>query len=154
MWYNQNGTRLFLLNGNTITNTSGKGIVCFRTSDGTDTYLFVFRNNAIDVVKVTGTSNLETPSWTSGWQTMNTAAGITNSHYAINAQDNLIYFCDSRYIGSIMEKAGSVFDPSNAATYTYNNQALDTPQDEILEWLEEQGTNLLSAGLTYNKSLS
>jgi hypothetical protein len=150
VWYDT-GTRVYLLNGNTLTNSAGKGLVPFRTSDGTDTYLFAFRNAAIDVVKVTSTANLEAPSWSNSWQTLNTTAGSSNSHYAIVGQDNIIYFCDTRYVGSIKENSGSVFDPATGGTYTYNNQALDMPQDEVNEWLEELGTNLLIAGVTYNK---
>lgn len=149
VWY-QSG-RLYLLNGNTLTNSSGKGLVTFRTSDGSKTYLFVFRNAVIDVVEVTGTSQKENPTWSNSWQTLNTTAGSSNSHYSIVGQDNIIYFVDSRYVGSIRENAGSVFDPASSATYTYNNQALDMPQDEVNEWLEELGSQLLVAGLTYNK---
>ena len=150
VWYNS-GSRVYLLNGNTLTNSSGKGLITFRTSDGADTYLFAFRNAAIDVVKVTTTANLEAPSWSNSWQTLNTTAGSSNSHYAIVGQDNIIYFVDGRYVGSIRENAGSVFDPATGGTYTYNNQALDMPQDEINEWLEELGAQLLVAGVTYNK---
>ena len=82
VWYNS-GSRVYLLNGNTLTNSSGKGLITFRTSDGADTYLFAFRNAAIDVVKVTTTANLEAPSWSNSWQTLNTTAGSSNSHYAI-----------------------------------------------------------------------
>lgn len=151
VWNTQGGQTFHLLAGNTITNTTGNGLALFRTSDGLKTYLFVFRAAVIDVIEVTGDSQINSPSWTSSWQSMNTSAGSSNTHYAIVAQDNIIYFCDSRFVGSILEKAGQVFDPSSSATYTYNNQALDTPQDEILNHLEELGTNLLAGGLTYNK---
>lgn len=142
VWYSE-GSLYMLLGGNTLTNASGQGLVVFRTSDGTATYLFAFRNASIDVVNVFGTSQKEAPSWTNSWQSMNTGAGSSNSHKAIVGQDNIIYFTDDRYIGSIVEKAGSVFDPSNAATYTYNNQALDLPLGSLCYWLEQLGVNLL-----------
>lgn len=150
VWYQRGGFGTNrLLPGNTLTSSNGKGLAIFRTSDGTATYLFVFRNQSIDVVNVFGTTQLEAPSWTNGWQTMNSGAGLTNSHHAINAQDNIIYFCDDRYVGSIKEL--TVFDPATGGTYTYNNQALDLPQSDIANWLEELGTNLLIAGNTSNK---
>lgn len=151
VWYLGNGaTQCFLLDGNTLSQGVGNGMSLFLNSNGTATYLFVFRNSVIDIINVFGTSNLETPVWTNGWQSLNTGAGSPNSHHSILAQDNIVYFCDSRYIGSILEKPGSIFDPSNVATFTYNYQALETPQNEVLNWLEELGVSLLAAGNTYN----
>lgn len=150
VWYTESGTFL-LLNGNTLTSGEGYGLAVFRVSDGTATYLFNFRNALIDVINVFGDSNKQTPSWTNGWQTMNSGSGSGNSHQAIVGQDNIIYYCDDKYVGSIQEKAGQVFDPSSSATYTWTSQALDLVQGEIAEWLEELGVNLLIAGSTYNK---
>lgn len=127
----------------TLTNAAGNGLAIFRTSDGSATYLFAYRNASIDVINVFGTSNIETPVWTNAWKSMNSGAGSGNSHYSIVGQDNIIYFTDDRYVGSIQEKAGSVFDPANAATYTYNNQALTLPLGSLTYWLEQLGVNLL-----------
>lgn len=151
VWYLSSGSVVQLLNGNTRTNGEGNGLAILQTSDGNAMYLFVFRNALIDVINVFGTSNLETPVWTSGWQTMNAGAGAGNRHHAVYAQDAIIYYTDARYIGSIREKIGQVFDPASSATYTWTSQALDTPQGEILAHLEELGTNLLAAGSTWNK---
>lgn len=149
VWYVGNGeTRARLLNGNTTTSGSGNGIITFRNSAG-DTYLFAFRNAAIDVVLVTATANLEAPSWSNSWQSLNTGSGTSNSHHAILGQDNIIYFCDDRYIGTIREV--STFAPGTGATYAYSNQALDIPPNDIAQWLCELGTNLLIAGNNLNK---
>ncbi len=151
VWYLPNGgTQFFLLNGNTLTSGSGNGLAVFLNSASSATYLFAFRNAEVDVVNVFATANLQAPSWSNAWQALNTGSGAGNSHQAILGQDNIIYFCDARFIGSILEKAGQSFDPSNSATFTFNNQALDTPQNEILNWLEELGKNLLAAGDIYN----
>lgn len=152
VWYDTGSNIFLLLNnaalvvggGATATNGVGNGLAIFRVSDGTATYLFAYRNNAIDVINVFGTSNKETPAWTTAWQTMNTAAGSSNSHHSIVGQDNIIYFTDDRYVGSIVEKAGSVFDPATAGTYTYNNQALTLPLGSLAYWLEQLGVNLLT----------
>ena len=151
VWVEESGGTAWLITGNTLTSSDGNGIVLFRTSDGTATYLFAFRNAAVDVVDVFGDSDIQTPSWTNGWQTLNSGAGSRNSHKAIVGQDNIIYFCDGRFVGSIREKDGQVFDPASGATYTYNNQALDLVQGEVSFWLEELGVNLLVSGLSYNK---
>ena len=150
VWYTESNIFL-LLNGNTLTSSAGLGLAIFRVSDNTATYLFVFRNAKIDVINVFGDSNKQTPSWTNDWQTTNSGAGSGNSHHALVGQDNIIYYCDDRYIGSIQEKTGQVFDPSSGATYTWTSQALDLPQGEVSEWLEELGANLLIAGVSYNK---
>ena len=125
------------------TSAAGNGLAVFRVSDGTATYLFAFRNALIDVINVYGDSNKQTPSWTYGWQTMNTTAGTARNHHAIVGQDNIIYYTDDRYIGSISEL--TVMDPSqaNGTTYQWTSQALDLPLGSIAYWLEQLGVNLL-----------
>ena len=72
-------------------------------------------------------------------------------HYAIKAQDDIVYFCNSRFIGSIKENTGEVFDPADSTTFTFNYNALDLPANESTEWLEELGSNLMIAGNNTNK---
>ncbi len=158
MWFVPSGTRAYLLHNDaidtgqgTLTNAAGGGMALFATSDASATYLFTFRNAVIDVINVFGNTAIEAVSWSNSWKTMNSGAGSGNSHETKNGQDNIIYFCDDRYVGSIKENAGSVFDPATAGTYTYNNQALDLPQSEVAQCLEEQGTNLLIGGQTFNQ---
>ena len=151
VWYNSSTlTTVRLVHGNTLTNTHGNGLAMFIPSNAGAVYLFVFRDNAIDVANVS-TVSVNNPTWSNAWKTMNTSAGTANSHEALLGQDNIIYFCDGRYVGSIMEVAAAIFDPANAATYTYNNQALDLPVQEIAQCLEEQGINLLIGGNKLDK---
>src|SRR3972149_2635577 len=82
---------------------------------------------------------------------MNTTAGTSNRHFALLAPDNIVYFTDGRYVGSIMGNSGTILDPANSATYTYNNQALTLPQGEYAYCLEELGVSLLIGG---NKAIS
>lgn len=152
VWYLTNGASIaYLLTGNTLTGGEGNGLAILLNSNSTATYLFAFRNGSIDVINVFGTSNLETPVWSNSWKNLNSGSGSGNQHYAMMAQDAIIYFCDDRYVGSIKENIGSVFDPASAGTYTYNNQALDMPIGEVTQWLEELGTNLMIAGGTWDK---
>lgn len=144
VWFLTSGASTYLLlSGNTLTNAAGQGIAVFEVSDGSAVYLFAFRNALVDVVNVFSTTNLNAPSWTNGWKSLNSGAGSGNSHHAIVGQDNIVYFVDDRFVGSIVENAGSVFDPSSSGTYTYNNQALDLPLGSLNYWLEQLGTNLL-----------
>ena len=158
VWFDPGADRAYLLHNSAIedpdgslTNASGNGLAISAFSSTSATYLFVFRNAVIDVIDIFGDANIEALTWSNAWQSLNTAIGVANSHQAIKAQDDVIYFCDARYVGSILENAGSTFDPANSATYTYNNQALDLPALEIAQCLEELGPELLIGGLTFNK---
>lgn len=134
-----------------VTNSNGQGLALSPFSSTTQTFLFVFRNNVIDVIDIYDSTAIEALAWSNGWQNLNSSAGSSNSHEVIEGQDAAIYFCDDRYVGSIIEKVDQVFVPGNSATYTYNNQALDLPPREIAQCLEELGTNLLIGGKTFNK---
>lgn len=144
------GTGAYLLAGNTLTDGVGNGLCLFTVSDLTQTWLLVFRDNKLDLMSNAAT-NTESYVWTNGWKTLNSAAGSANSHEALLGQDNIVYFCDGRYIGSLLETPGDVFDPTDAASYTFNTQALDLPPKEIAQCLEELGINLLIGGSRYNK---
>jgi hypothetical protein len=142
-----------LLTGNTLSGVAGNGLVIFATTNtlaASAVYLLAFRNAAIDIINVYGTSNKETPVWSNSWQSLNSGAGTGNSHHAIIGQDLICYFCDGQYVGSLKENIGSTFDPATGASYTYNNQALDVPAQEICQWLEELGINLLIGGKNTN----
>lgn len=148
VWNTHADNTFNLMNGNSLSSATGNGICLFRVSDSSHTYLLVFRNGSIDIADVTTTANVDTPSWTNGWQTsLNTGL----RHFAIVGQDNIIYFTDGRWIGSIQEIPGQVFLPSNSSTYNYNTKALSLPQTEVAWCLEELGVNLLVGGLSYNK---
>jgi len=158
VWFSLGSNIAYLLHNSAIesvtggiTNATGNGLVLSPFSSTSSTYLFVFRNALIDVIDIFGVITIETPVWSNGWKSMNTTAGSSNSHHAIQGQDNIIYFTDDRYTGSIKENSGSIFDPATAGTYTYNNQALDMPIREICQCLEEHGINLLVGGNTYNQ---
>ena len=134
-----------------LTNASGNGLATFQVSDGSKTYLFVCRDHLMDVVEVTAAAQVEAPSWSNAWQTLNTPAAGNPVHEMLVGEDNITYFTDGRYVGSIVENAGSVFSPSSSGTYTFNNQALTTPQTEVLICLSEIGVNLLAGGKMFNK---
>jgi len=152
VWYLDSQGKAKLLDGSGLSSASGGtgGLALLRTSDDSATYLFAFDDNGISVINVHATANLETPVWTTGWKSLKQGSA-GSSHYVIIAQDNIIYYCDGRYIGSIKENAGSVFDPATGSTYTFNDNALDLPSGEVAEYLEELGINLLVAGGTFNK---
>ncbi len=141
VWY-QNGTNWIFTGNITRANANGNGLVYYQASDGTG-YLFVYRNHLIDYMP---TASIGT--WTYGWQTMNTATGVANSHHSLVGQDNVVYYCDGAWLGSFFQTvAGTPFDPSNAATYTWAQKALALPFVDIAQWLTELGVSLLVAGM-------
>lgn len=144
---------LVLVPGNTLTNASGRGMIIHPLDSPDKTFLFVFRDAVLDVVDVHEVADiLDGPSWTNGWQNLNASAGSDASHHVIMGQDDIMYFCDARYIGSL-RGTGSAggFVPANSATYTFNGQALDLRPGETAEWMAELGTELLIAGGTFDK---
>lgn len=153
VWFDSSG-RVLLLLGNTTTNSSGKGLAAFTVSDGSAVYLFVYRNQYVDVCNVTTSADLNDPvgnsAWTSQFATMNTAGGSSVRHDALLGQDNIIYACDSRYVNSFQEVPGKVFSPSDATTYTYNTKALTLPANDTAQCLEELGVDLLVGGGSTN----
>jgi len=171
VWFGNSSSSLKLLVNSTLDNAvvgsaslgaafAGNGIVLYKQNDSASThYLLAFRNNAIDIINVYGDPNKNAPSWTNAWNfggatsdtALNSTAGSNNSHHAIVGQDNIIYFCDGRFVGTIKEISGQTFDPANTATYVGNDQALDLPENEVAQYVEELGTTLLIASNVTNK---
>lgn len=149
VWYD-NGSILYLITGNTTTNSNGMGCAAFTVSDASKTYLFVYRNATIDVCDITDAAHIDAPiansSWTTAWNSLTQGSGYGGTHQALLGQDNIIYACDFRYINSIQEKPGQVFLPSSSATYTYNNKALTLPNNDTAMCLEQLQINLLVGG--------
>lgn len=170
VWYlASGGSQAFLLFNSVLDNAvaasgnlgsaAGNGIVLYKQNDSNTTHwLLAFRNAVIDIIDIYATADIETPSWTNTWDfggtatdsTLNSGASSDNRHHAIVGQDDIVYFTDGRFVGSIKEASGSTFAAGTTSTYTGNDQALDTPTSEVLVHLEELGTNLLAASSTSN----
>lgn len=140
----------------TAQTNQGCGLAYYQAFDGASSghrYVFVFRQQTIDYF------NIGTGAWVFGWRpatgagsyasaTLNTQ---TNFHQAYVGTDNVLYWCDGAYIGSVFEKIDGPpqtisFDPSNTATYTYALQALALPVQDQAQCLAELGINLLIGG--------
>jgi len=135
------GTWSFLSTSNTTTgaDATNQGLAYWKN------YLFKFRNNSIDYL-ASGAG-----TWVSGWNTATGGSGTTSitgavGHFAFVGRDDVLYFCNGPFVGSIQEVAGQTFDPTNTATFTFNTQALAIPSFDSAVSLEEQGFNLLIGG--------
>jgi len=126
--------------------TSGNGLV-----------FFVFHNSSIDYTK-TASGNISwnyqyNPSTHSSGsysatpsQQLNSGVGFNGSHMAIRGLDNAIYYCDTNYLGSIVPTNSAPYDPTVAATYTWNKIAVAIPPNDNMNCLAELGINLLIGG--------
>lgn len=122
------GNTWALVSGNTVGN-AGVGLAVWKD------YLFAFRNSAVDVYGPLSGS----PSWSNSWATYT----ASNVKPAIVGQDDILYFGNGRYVGSIAEASGSVFAPGNPATYNYNASALTLPANYNVNCFAELGINLM-----------
>lgn len=118
-------------NTNTSGLTNNQGLAYWKG------YLFKFRANKIDYL-ANGAGD-----WTTGtgWQTIS-----DTGHFALVGTDDVLYFCNGNYVGSIIEVAGSTFDPANAATYTFNASALKLPSNDFAVSLATYPQGLLVGG--------
>ncbi len=132
---------LVYLGNATLTGTTGRAITVFQG------YLIVFRTTTTDYLDlglIEQNTNINT-SWTYGWQSVSTVS--QNPRPVISAQDDALYYGNSRKVGSIIVNAGSTFDPSTSSTYTKNISALALGNRDQVTALGELGTNLLVGGL-------
>lgn len=96
-------------------------------------YVFVCETTTIDVMKISDSS------WTDNWQTIDSDSLWHPMISSVN--DNKIYGGAGRYVFSIEED--TTFDPTNGATYTFTQQALDLPANYRIKCLEELGSRLM-----------
>ena len=144
VWSNEWSPLFFtLVTGNTLTGAAGNGIAVWKN------YLIVFRNQAIDAWGPL-TSAVGSRTWTSNFAGTQTSQTSVGSHNALVAQDDLLYWCDGRYIGSLLQKADQTFDPASGATFTGNGIALSLPSYVTAIELEEYG-QYICIGANANK---
>lgn len=135
--------------GNTGHSTAGTynvGIAALG-GEGGSIYLFAFMGSAIDYIslEIFGSPNNPSASWVYNWQTTSDTNGM--GHKALWATDDALYFCNGAKIGSILIKAGQIFNPANSDTYLYNLNALTLPFWDRAISLAQLGTYLLVGGI-------
>lgn len=92
----------------------------------------------------------------STWTDWSKTIGSGIPHYAYVGTDNVLYFCNGNYLGSIVAGTPAAFDPTNSGTYTFtagtSSGILQLPVTDICVSLAEVGTgssgnsNLLIGG--------
>ncbi len=144
--YNPGGTvtnSLSYLGNTTLTGTTGRAIAVFQG------YLIVFRTSTtdyVDLASVVGGNDLNS-RWAYGWESVDTVE--INPRPVISAQDDALYYANAKRVGSILENAGEVFDPTSGVTYTKTVAALRLGNEDQVTALAELGVYLLVGG-TFN----
>lgn len=85
-------------------------------------------------------------AWDYDWWTGTSANNLNLRINTLVGQDNVVYYCSSDGVGSIIVNAGEVFDPDDSDTYTRTSSALALPSFDSSTCLAELGTNLLVGG--------
>lgn len=137
-----NNTLVYIGN-DTLTATVGRAINIFKE------YIIVFRSSTMDALSV-GDLEVQDLDGVFGWHYgfESVSAGELNPRATFVGQDDVLYFDNGgSRIGSLSENVGSSFDPTSAATFTRNVEALDLPSREVATAIGELGTTLLIGGL-------
>jgi len=127
-----------VISGNT--NTNAREIVIWKD------YLFVMGTTKISVYGKLSLISSGSASWTNDWATFSQT--ISSDRPAIVGQDDMVYIGDGKVVASIMENTSQTFNPASGATYTFNNAAVDLPDNYQITCLEELG-NYLAIGTKY-----
>jgi hypothetical protein len=137
----------YWLAGNTSSGT-GNGLVVWKG------YIFAFGSTKIDLVPtsyaVTKTSTWAGSSGVNDW--FSPTAFVSGAHHAVWGQDDILYFTNGQYVGSVQETAGSTFAPGTSSTYNRTDKALTLPAYVTSTRLEELGTNLMTLGADQSNS--
>lgn len=119
--------QLYLLEGNTLTGSSGNGIIYYKG------YILVFRNGYISALKDIQAIS-ETLTWTNDIVTKQSSFSLNYPYLSVN--DDSIYFGDgiptagSYYQVSMFEEVVSkVFDPTDGTTFSYTAGVITLPNE-------------------------
>lgn len=144
------GTFTFLSSSNSTTSSSVNDSISYYLG-----YLFKFRNDSIDIWNGS--------TWYKvGWNPATGGAGVSSitagvPHFSYVGTDNILYFCNGNYLGSIGLADPSTptsFDPATPATYTFSATKLQLPASDWAISIGEVGggntpqSTLLVGGLT------
>lgn len=145
----------------------GNGMVYFQpvhpSNNGFDGYLFIFRQQQIDYLKVVNESSsiaAASLSWQYDWNPnsaeLNLALlwgeNVAYPHEAIQTPDGRIVFTDAYVIGYFFQNSVSTaFDPTNSGTFTYVDSAASTtmpPTDIGISIAYNPNQTLLAGGMS------
>ena len=147
----------WVYSGNRVpTDSGGNGLIYYEASNGNG-YMFVIHNSSIDYTA----SDPALISWNYQWdpvtgssagyaatptQVLKTPVGLAYSHQAIVTPANQAVFCDLNWVDRFFQTSpGTAFDPSNTATYTWDQTQL-LPTTDTAQCITFLGQNILVGG--------
>lgn len=107
-------------------------------------YLFGLMATQVDYIKITTWLSTGPSVWVYAWQAYDSSSV---GHRGIPATDDALYICNASAVASLLENPASTFDPTNAATYTWNTTALALPSFDLATCLAQLGVSLLVGGI-------
>jgi len=114
------------------------------TSAGTGNGLVLWKDHLL----VIGNSKIDSfgplsgaPVFLNSFQNLKNSAPIFGP--ALVGQDDIVYIGNKNVVASLLEVSGKDFDDGDGTTFTFNNDALDLPEEYRIRALEEFGRNLL-----------
>ena len=123
------GATWAIITGNTLPSAGngGNGLAIWKN------YVFVFGATALEVYGIAG------GAWSTGWK-----IDLVNApfHHAILTPDDKLTFGNGRYVGTLVETAGTTFAPGTGGTYTYTSTTLDLAAQYTVKCLEMLGLDL------------
>lgn len=142
VWFNNYGNWV-LIDGNTAGSNGTAGAAYWKG------FWFFFKGLKVDLISNTNLYNFN-PTWINDWSPTGwTALSNSGQHITFVGTDNILYFCNGNYIGSVKERSGFIFDPTDPSTYLVNCKALDVPYATTS--IEELRTDLV-IGTSSNKA--
>lgn len=122
--------------------TAGAGAVTVVGNSGIvfwQGYLLTFLGNTVYYSSNGGVTN-------TAWAAVG-SIDSSNTHYAISSKiADSVYFCNGNTVGSILLVPGQTFDPTNAATYTFQATAVKIPAYDSANCLAELNGQILIGG--------
>lgn len=104
-------------------------------------YLFVARDAFLDVCGDGTPTGISAGNWTNSWEAIDSDSLW---HPMLTSRnDNKLYGGAGRFVFSLDENTGQTFAPGNAATFTWDQEALDLPPAYRIKCIEELGNNLM-----------
>jgi hypothetical protein len=104
-------------------------------------YLLCFHNDDIDILGPISGNELNGASWDNGRLSFEADSLIAKPSLIMS--NDVLYIGDGKYVASLTETVGDTFDPTDVASFTWSNQALDLPANETIKSLEQLGSNLM-----------
>lgn len=111
-------------------------------------YIVLFGTFAIGNVDIASITTLfstgPAAAWDYGWESLMSTGGVNGRIFTLSSQeDGNLYWTTNTGIGSLLVTPGDTFDPTDTASYSMTDSAINIPQGDRPTCIAELGSNLL-----------